>query len=145
MTVGEDSPGLWARPYRALVAGLLLCVVLTAFEILAVATVMPIVVPELGGLELYGWAVAAFFLGSLPGTVVVGGLLDRRGLLGAFLGSLGLFGVGLALAGTADSMAVLVGARFIQGLGGGALTPVAYVAIGRGIPESLRPRMFAAM
>ena len=73
MTVGEDSPGLWARPYRALVAGLLLCVVLTAFEILAVATVMPIVVPELGGLELYGWAVAAFFLGSLPGTVVVGG------------------------------------------------------------------------
>jgi MFS family permease len=145
MAARPALPGLWAPAHRALVTGLLLCVVLTAFEILAVATVMPIVVPELGGLELYGWAVAAFFLGSLPGTVIVGGLLDRGGLLGAFVGSLALFGVGLLLAGTAGSMPVLVAARFIQGLGGGALTPIAYVAIGRGLPESLRPRMFAAM
>ncbi len=141
----EVVAGLWSRPYRSLTAGLILTVVLTAFEILAVATVMPIVVPELGGLELYGWAVSAFFLGSLLGTVVVGGILDRRGLLGAFLGSLALFGVGLLLAGTATSMPMLVAARFIQGLGGGALTPVSYVAIGRGLPEALRPRMFALM
>ncbi len=141
----EVAAGLWSRPYRSLTAGLILTVVLTAFEILAVATVMPIVVPELGGLELYGWAVSAFFLGSLLGTVVVGGILDRRGLLGAFLGSLALFGVGLLLAGTATTMPMLVAARFIQGLGGGALTPVSYVAIGRGLPEALRPRMFALM
>lgn len=141
----ERADGLLGPSHRSLTAGLLLVVVLTAFEILAVATIMPIAVPELGGLELYGWAVAAFFLGSLPGTVVVGGFLDRGRLPGAFVGALALFGVGLLLAGMASSMAVLVIARLVQGLGGGALTPIAYVAIGRGMPEALRPRMFAAM
>ena len=145
LVAAEVIPGLWSRPYRSLTSGLILTVILTAFEILAVATVMPVVVPELGGLELYGWAVSAFFLGSLLGTVVVGGILDRRGLRGAYLGSLALFGVGLALAGTAASMPMLVAGRFVQGLGGGALTPVSYVAIGRGLPEALRPRMFALM
>ena len=42
-------------------------------------------------------------------------------------------------------MEVLVGARFIQGLGAGAIPPIAYVAIGRSLPERLRPRMFATL
>ena len=42
-------------------------------------------------------------------------------------------------------MPVLVAARFLQGLGGGALTPTAYVAIGRCLPERLQPRMFAML
>jgi MFS family permease len=61
------------------------------------------------------------------------------------VGSLLLFGLGLALAGGAGSMPMLVAARFVQGLGGGALTPVANVAIGRGLPEPLRPQMFAVL
>ena len=42
-------------------------------------------------------------------------------------------------------MPVLVAARFIQGLGAGAIPPIAYVAIGRSLPERLRPRMFATL
>ena len=42
-------------------------------------------------------------------------------------------------------MPMLVGARFIQGLGAGAIPPIAYVAIGRSLPEPLRPRMFATL
>ena len=42
-------------------------------------------------------------------------------------------------------MPILVGARFIQGLGGGAIGPTAYVAIGRTLPERLQPRMFALL
>src|SRR6185369_17455995 len=42
-------------------------------------------------------------------------------------------------------MPVLIGARFIQGIGGGAIPPVAFVAIGRSLPEHLRPRMFATL
>lgn len=143
--VESAEPNLWAREHRALTVGLVLTVLLTAFEVLAVATVMPIVVRELGGLDLYGWAFSAFFLGSLLGTVVVGGIVDRSGLLGAFAGSLALFALGLVLAGTAGSMTVLVAARFVQGLGAGALTPVATTAIGRGLPEPLRPAMFATL
>ena len=56
-------------------------ITLVAFEALAVATVMPVVARELGGLELYGWVFSAFFLGDLVGIVVVGGLIDRGGLV----------------------------------------------------------------
>ena len=147
MTAVEARPGegLWSGPYRALTLGLVLTISLTAFEILAVATIMPIVARELGGLELYGWAFSGFFLSSLLGTVIVGGILDRRGLTGPFLGSLVLFAAGLVLAGLATSMPMLIAGRCIQGLGAGALTPVANTAIGRGLPERHRPPMYALL
>ncbi|MEO5704788.1 MAG: MFS transporter, partial [Candidatus Limnocylindrales bacterium] len=55
------------------------------------------------------------------------------------------FAIGLVLAGAAVSMPMLIGARLIQGIGGGAIPPIAYVAIGRSLPDHLRPRMFATM
>ena len=42
-------------------------------------------------------------------------------------------------------MEILILARFIQGLGAGTIPPIAYVAIGRSLPEALRPRMFATL
>ena len=84
-------------------------------------------------------------LGSLIGIVVVGGLIDRRGLGRPFAAGLGLFAIGLLVGGLAPSMEVLVGARFVQGLGAGTIPPIAYVAIGRSLPDRLRPRMFATL
>jgi MFS family permease len=137
--------GLWSPDRRALSLGLVLTITLVAFESLAVSTVMPIVRAELGDLALYGWVFSAFFLGSLIGIVVVGGLIDRGGLVRPFVVGLGLFAIGLVIDGLAPSMPVLVAGRFLQGLGGGAIPPTAYVAIGRSMPESLRPRMFATL
>lgn len=137
--------GLWSPRRRALTVGLVLTITLVAFEALAVSTVMPQVARELGGIELYGWVFSAFFLGSLVGIVVVGGVIDQRGLAGPFAIGLGLFATGLLVSGLAPSMPVLVAARFAQGLGAGTIPPIAYVAIGRSLPESLRPRMFATM
>ncbi|HEU4674102.1 MAG TPA: MFS transporter [Candidatus Limnocylindrales bacterium] len=137
--------GLWSPERRQLTAGLVLTITLVAFEALAISTVMPIVVDEIGGIELYGWVFSAFFLGSLLGIVVVGGLIDRGGLVRPFLAGLGLFGVGLLIGGFAPSLPILIGGRFLQGLGAGATPPIAYVAIGRSLPESLRPRMFATL
>ena len=119
-------------------------ITLVAFEALAISTVMPDVAKEFGeeGTNLYGWAFTAFFLGTLIGIVAVGGIVDR-GLAAPFLGGLGLFAIGLLIGGLAPSMQVLVLARFIQGLGAGAIPPIAYVAIARSMPEELRPRMFA--
>jgi MFS family permease len=140
-----SSDGLWSPGRRALTTGLVSTVTLVAFEALAISTAMPVVARDLGGLELYGWVFASFFLGNLIGIVVAGGLIDRGGLVGPFVGGLALFGAGLAVGGMAPSMAVLVAARFVQGLGAGAVPPIAYVAIGRALPESLRPRMFATL
>lgn len=136
---------LFAPSLRGLTLGLVSTITLVALESLAVGTVMPKVAHELGQLELYGWVFSAFFLGNLIGTVVAGGALDRMPLRRPFAIGLALFGIGLAVGGLAPSMPVLVGARLIQGLGGGAIAPTAYVAIGRGLPERLQPQMFAML
>ena len=136
---------LFAPRYRALTIGLVATITLVAFEALATATILPLVAGDLGGVELYGWTFSAFFLGNLIGIVITGGLLDRGSVVRPFAAGLALFAIGLALGGLAPSMPVLVAARFLQGLGGGAVSPTAYVAIGRSLPESLRPRMFAML
>ena len=136
---------LWSPERRNLTVGLVLTITLVAFEALAVSTVMPIVARELHGIELYGWVFTAFMLGSLIGIVLVGGLIDRRGLGGPFAAGIALFATGLIVGGLAPSMPVLVAARFVQGLGAGAVPPIAYVAIGRSLPEHLRPQMFATL
>ena len=141
----DPADSLWRPDRRALTLGLVLTITLVGFEALAISTVMPIVAQELGGLELYGWVFSAFFLGSLVGIVVVGGVIDRGGLAIPFAAGLGLFAIGLLGGGLAPSMEVLVVARFLQGLGAGAIQPIAYVAIGRTLPETLRPRMFATL
>src|SRR5262245_48333528 len=141
----NHAESLWRADRRALTLGLVLTITLVGFEALAISTVMPIVAAELGGLELYGWVFSAFFLGSLIGIVLVGGAIDRGGLAAPFALGLGLFGVGLLVGGLAPSMAILVVARFIQGLGAGTIQPIAYVAIGRSLPDELRPRMFATL
>jgi len=145
-----DSPhaepgGLWSPARRGLTVGLVLTITLVAFEALAVSTIMPLVARDLGGLPLYGWVFSAFFLGSLLGIAIVGGVIDRVGLALPLGVGLLLFGVGLIAGGLAPSMEVLVLARFVQGLGGGAVPPIAYVAIGRALPEQLRPGMFATL
>lgn len=142
-TPGEE--GLWSPARRPLTIGLVLTITLVAAEALAVSTAMPIVARELGGLELYGLVFSAFMVGSLLGIVGAGSLIDRRGIVLPFVIGLALFAIGLALAGASTSMPMLIGARLIQGIGGGSIPPIAYVAIGRSLPESLRPRMFATM
>ena len=141
----SDDAGLWSPQRRPLTVGLVLTITLVAAEALAVSTAMPIVAKELGGLELYGLVFSAFLVGSLIGIVLAGTLIDRRGVVFPFVLGLALFAIGLAVAGAAVSMPMLIGARFVQGIGGGAIPPIAYVAIGRSLPDHLRPRMFATM
>jgi MFS family permease len=106
---------------------------------------MPVVARDLGGLRLYGWVFSGFMLGSVIGIVAAGREADRRGPAVPFVAGVVLFGAGLALAGLAPSMGVLVAGRVLQGVGAGAVPSVAYAAIGRSLPETLRPRMMAVL
>ncbi|NJD28116.1 MAG: MFS transporter [Chloroflexi bacterium] len=142
--LGEGG-GLWSPQRRELTIGLVLTITLVAAEALAVSAAMPIVARDLGGAELYGLVFSAFMVGSLLGIVFAGERIDRQGVVFPFVAGLGLFALGLLVAGLAPTMEVLIGARFVQGLGGGAIPPVAYVAIGRSLPERLRPQMFAIL
>ncbi len=142
---GEPSPSLspFAPSRRALSLGLLLGVLLIAFESLAVATALPQVARDLNGLKLYGWPLSAFFMGFMVGTVGLGALADRDGPARPVLLALLLFGAGLSVAGFAPSMAVLIAGRVLQGLGGGGVIAAAYLVINTAYPDAMRARMLA--
>jgi len=118
---------------------------LFAFEGMAVATVMPVVAVELGGLGLYAWAFNAYVACSLVGMVVAGTWCDRDGPRRAMWTGLIVFAGGAMAAGFAWSMPVLIAARGAQGLGGGALIVATYVVIARAFPEDLRPKAFSLL
>jgi MFS family permease len=136
---------VWDPERRALTIGLVVTITLVAFEQLAVATILPDVEADLGGLGLYGWVFSAFFLGNLVGVVIAGRITDHRGPATAFALGLVLFVAGLLVGGLTPSMLVLVLGRAIQGVGAGAVPATAYATIGRAYPEALRPRVFAIM
>ena len=140
-----DAPAHRVGERKGLAVGLVLTITTIAFENLGVATAMPIVARDLGDLSLYGWAFTAPLLASLIGIVVAGRSVDRLGPGRPFAIGLALFTVGLAIAGAAPSMEVLVVGRFIQGLGTGVIPPVAYAAIGRAFVDRARATMFALL
>jgi MFS family permease len=142
---GVQGDGLWAPHRRALTLGLVLTITFIASEALAVVTVMPVVARDLHGLALYGWVFSTFMLASLVGIVVAGRDADRHGPARPYVAGLVLFASGLVVAGLAPFMWVLVVGRFLQGLGAGAVPAVAYVAIGRSLPEVHRARMMAVL
>ncbi len=139
------SGGLWSAQRRALTVGLVLTITFIASEALAVVTIMPVVARDLGGLRLYGWVFSAFMLGSVVGIVAAGRQADRYGPGRPFVAGLLLFCAGLTVAGLAPTMLVLVTGRALQGIGAGAVPAVAYVAIGRSLPEHLRAQMMAVL
>lgn len=136
---------MWAPERRTLTVGLVATITLVAFESISVATAMPEVAADLGGVSLYGWVFSAYMLGNLVGIVVAGRRADATGPAPPYAAGLSLFAVGLLIAGFAPSMPVLVVGRLVQGLGAGAVPATAYVTIGRAFPEDARPRMMAVL
>lgn len=141
----EEATSVFAPGVRLLTVGMVLIVTLVAFESMAVATIMPLVEEDLGDLWLYGWVFSAFFLGNLVGVVVAGSAADRMRPAIPFAAGLVIFSIGLVIGGTANSMAMLVAGRLLQGLGAGAMPAISYVCIGRGYRPESRARMFALM
>lgn len=145
---GEAAAGaaeVWDREHRPLTIGLLLTVSFSAFEALAVTTVLPKAVAEIGGLAYYGWAFSGFVLASVIGITFAGHSADRRGAASPFAVGVAFFLVGLLGAGMAPTMPLLVAARVLQGLGSGAISAVAYASVSRGYASAARPRMIALL
>jgi MFS family permease len=137
--------GVWSHGRRALTLGLVFTITLVGFEALALTTILSVIHDDLHDINLLGWVFPAYFLGSLFGVVAAGYEADRRGPARPFVLGLLLFGAGLLGGGLAPNMAVLVAMRALQGVGGGAIPAVAYVAIGLAYPAALQPRMFAVL
>jgi MFS family permease len=140
----HPAAGILQRPYLWVTIGTCALVFLAAFESLAVTTIMPLVSRELNGAGLYALAFAGPLATGVIGMVAAGNWSDRRGPTAPLYASVGLFVVGLLIAGTSTSMPMLVAGRLVQGLGGGALTVALYVLVARIYPGVLHPKIFAA-
>lgn len=137
------NDGVWAPERRLLTAGLVALITASAFEGMAVPTVLPKLVDELGGLDLYGWAFSAFWLTNIVGITLSGLLSDRRGpALPLVIGS-ALFAAGMIAGGLASSMPWVIAGRAIQGFGSGAVGAVVYAVIARAYSAGTRPKMIA--
>lgn len=111
-------------------AALMVCTFLTALDVMIVGTVMPTIIGSLGGLELYSWVFSVYLLAATVSMPIYGKLADLYGRKPLFFAGTGLFLLGSALCGLAQSMEQLIAFRALQGLGSGAVFPITMTIVG---------------
>lgn len=134
-----------ASGHAAAVFGVLLVIFLFAIDSTVVSAAMPTIVGKLGGLELYSWVFSSYMLTSALATPLFGNLSDLYGRRRLMLVGIGLFTVGSALCGAAQSMMQLIGFRALQGIGGGAIYALSFILIGHLFAPERRARMQAVV
>ncbi len=125
-----DIPELSTARRRWIVAACCVAVFMVSVESSIVATAMPSVVAAVGGFEYVSWVFAAYLLSQAVAIPIYGRLADLWGRKWLFIGSTILFLIGTLLCSAAWGMIPLVIFRFIQGVGGGGLQPLALTIIG---------------
>lgn len=125
-------------------AGVVLLELLVAFEQIAVATAMPTAARQLDGLAIYPVVFAVPLAAAVLAMVVAGPWADSSGPRLVILTGVLLFVAGLLVAGTAQSMTMLILGRTVQSVGGGLDAVALYVLIAMAFPDELRPRVFMA-
>lgn len=123
------------------VAGLLLGILMAAMDNTIVVTAMGTIVGDLGGIESFVWVVSAYMVAEMAGMPIFGKLSDMYGRKRFFMLGLVLFMIGSALCGTADTITELSIYRAIQGIGGGALVPIAFTIVFDIFPPEQRGKM----
>jgi len=123
------------------VAGLLLGLFMASLDQTIVSTAMTTIIEKLGGLENFIWVYSAYMIAMVVATPILGKLSDMYGRKRFFLAGLFVFLVGSILCGTAQNMDQLIIYRALQGLGGGALMPIAFTMIFDLFPAEKRGKM----
>ncbi|HEV7422042.1 MAG TPA: MDR family MFS transporter [Mycobacterium sp.] len=142
-----ESASAMITPQRRnfIFVAVLLGMLLAALDQTIVATALPTVVADLGGAGHQSWVVTSYLLASTIVTAVVGKLGDLFGRKVVFQASVLFFLAGSVLCGLAGSMTILVAARALQGIGGGAIMVTAMAVIGEVIPLRERGRYQGAL
>jgi MFS family permease len=153
---GQEQAAPMGAPlgdWRALAEGgalprlLLICfgVWLHASDGLIVATMMPGIVADIGGARLISWTIALYELGSIVAGASSAWLAVRFGLRRAMAVAALVYMVGCVASAIAPAMEVMLAGRLIQGLGGGGLMAMSFVAVSRLFSTALMPRVMAAV
>jgi len=124
----------------AIYAGLMVTLLLAALDQTIVATALPRIVSDLGGITQYSWVFTAYMLTSTVTVPLYGKLGDVYGRKNLFLFAIVVFLLGSALCGAATDMTQLVVFRALQGIGAGGLFPLSLAVIGNIVPPRDRGR-----
>ena len=122
-------------------AGIMVSLFLASMESTVVATAMPTIVGQLGGLEHYSWVFSAYLLASTTAVPLYGKLSDLYGRRLLFTLAMVLFLIGSVMSGLARTMTHLILARAVQGLGAGGIMPLAFILIGEMFTLQQRAKM----
>ncbi|HSK89441.1 MAG TPA: MDR family MFS transporter [Anaerolineales bacterium] len=122
-------------------AGIMLSLFLASMESTVVATAMPTIVGQLGGLEHYSWVFSAYMLASTTTVPLYGKLSDIYGRRKLYVFAMAIFLIGSMLSGIAQNMTQLIAARSLQGLGAGGIMPLAFILIGEMFSLEQRAKM----
>ncbi|MQA37166.1 MDR family MFS transporter [Rugamonas aquatica] len=127
-----------AKEIRAIYMGLVIMIGLAALDQSIVATALPRIVSDLGGMAHLSWVVTAYVLASTATMPLYGKLSDQYGRKPLLYTAIVIFLLGSALCGLAQNMMELIVFRAIQGLGAGGFLPLAQIVIGDLIPPAER-------
>src|SRR5437868_7285107 len=122
----------------SILIGVMLGMLLASLDQTIVGTALPHIVANLGGLDHYAWVVTAYLLASTVSIPIWGKLSDIYGRRTFFILGMVIFLAGSALAGTSQDMTQLIIYRGFQGLGAGAMMPIAMAIIGDVFPPAER-------
>ena len=145
----EDAFVSWQEflgsPFAPALSLVCLAVWLHAADGLIVATMLPSIVADVGGAGLVGWSVSLYDISSVVAGAGSALLTMRFGLkLPMSLAAL-LFSLGCLVSAFAPSMPLVLTGRVLQGLGGGGLVAMSFVAVGAIFPRRYVARALAAV
>lgn len=126
---------------KFVVLGLMLGILMSAMDNTIVATAMGTIVADLGGFEKFVWVTSAYMVAVMAGTPIFGKLSDMYGRKRFFLFGMIVFLIGSILCGLAGSITELSMYRAIQGIGGGAMIPIAFTIVFDIFPPEKRGKM----
>ncbi len=129
------------RRLKVITLGILLSLFLASMEGTVVATAMPTIVGQLGGLSIYSWVFAIYLLAGTTTVPIYGKLSDLYGRRRVFSAAMLLFLGGSILCGTAQTMEQLIFFRAVQGLGAGGVLPLAFTIVGELFSLEQRARL----
>ncbi|WP_067654251.1 MDR family MFS transporter [Nocardia harenae] len=141
-----DSAEPLSRARTRVVFGtVVLGMLMAALDQTIVSTALPTIVADLGGAGHMAWVVTAYLLAEAVATVLAGKLGDLFGRKLVFQLSALIFIAGSMVAGLANGMALLVGARAVQGIGAGGLMVTSMALIADTIPLRERGKYQGAL
>lgn len=124
----------------AIYGALMLALLLASLDQTIVATALPRIVSDLGGISNYSWVITGYVLAMTVTVPLYGKLGDIYGRRQLYLVAIPVFLLGSALCGLAQNMVELVAFRVIQGLGAGGLFALAHATIAVIVPPRERGR-----